>query len=163
MTVALIISGLFFALAGIISCLLPVLPGPLLSYLGLLILSYARNWEPFTTTFLLVMGALALVASILDSFLSAIGARRYGASKWGILGSIAGIVVGLFFIPPWGMVLGAIGGAFLGEVMAGKAAREALRAGWGVFLGNLMGVVLKLVYTGALLFIYIREISSKGG
>ena len=31
------------------------------------------------------------------------------------------------------------------------------RAGWGVFLGNIMGVVLKLVYTGVVLFVYIRE------
>ena len=81
----------------------------------------------------------------------------YGASKLGIIGSILGMLVGIFFIPPWGMLLGAILGASVGELLEGKQGKEALKAGWGVFVGNVCGIILKLVYTTIMLFFYVKE------
>ena len=155
--IVLIILGLLFALIGLIGCILPVIPGPPLSFFALIILSYAKNWQPFSTTFLIIMAGLAIVGTILDYVVPAIGAKRYGASKLGVWGSIIGMLIGLFIFPPWGMLIGAIIGALAGELAGGKKGEMALRAGWGVFVGNIMGIGLKLAFSGAMLFFYIKE------
>jgi uncharacterized protein YqgC (DUF456 family) len=155
--IVLIILGLLFALIGLIGCILPVIPGPPLSFFALIILSYAKNWEPFSATFLIIMAGLTLLATGLDYVVPAIGAKRYGASTLGVWGSIIGMLIGLFIFPPWGMLIGAIIGALAGELASGKKGKMALRAGWGVFVGNIMGIGLKLAFSGAILFFYIKE------
>jgi uncharacterized protein YqgC (DUF456 family) len=156
---ALTILGLLAAIGGIAGSILPLVPGPPLSYLALILVSYARNWEPFSATFLIIMACAMVVVSFLEYILPAGAARRYGASRTGFWGSIAGLIVGLFFFPPWGMILGAIVGALAGELIAGKRGKEALRAGWGVLIGNLIVIGLKLAYSGVILFLYIKAIA----
>ena len=157
-TIVLIVVGLLFALAGIIGCLLPVIPGPALSFLSLMLLSYAREWEAFSPTFLVVMGILTIFVSILDYAVPAGGAKKFGASKWGVTGSVVGMLIGTLFFPPWGLFIGAFLGAFTGEIIARKGGKEALRAGWGVFIGIMIGTGLKLAFTGIVLFFYLREV-----
>jgi uncharacterized protein YqgC (DUF456 family) len=155
-TVALIILGLLIALIGLLGSILPVIPGPPLSYAALIILSLAKQWEPFTTTFLIIMGVLMLAVSLVDYVFPAIGAKRYGASKAGVWFSLIGMLVGIFFIPPWGMFIGAFAGAVIGEVAFGKEKKGALRAGWGVFIGTMMGTGFKLAFCGICIFFYIK-------
>ncbi|MBN2516911.1 MAG: DUF456 domain-containing protein [Deltaproteobacteria bacterium] len=158
LTVALIILGLFLALLGIIGCLFPVIPGPPISFVALLVLSYAKNWEAFSVTFLIVMGVLTVVVVVLDYVVPAGGAKKYGASKTGVAGSLIGMLAGVFFFPPWGLFVGAFVGASVGELIARKGGKEALRAGWGVFVGIMVGTGLKLAFTGVILFFYIKEL-----
>ncbi|MBW2333587.1 MAG: DUF456 domain-containing protein, partial [Deltaproteobacteria bacterium] len=75
----------------------------------------------------------------------------------GVWGSIIGMLIGLFIFPPWGMLIGAIIGALAGEMAGGKKGKKALQASWGVFVGNIMGIGLKLAFSGAILFLYIKE------
>ena len=157
MTIALVILGLIVALIGFVGCILPVIPGPPVSYAALIILSLAKQWEPFTITFLIIMGALMLAVSLLDYVFPAIGAKRYGASKAGVWFSIIGMLVGIFFIPPWGMFIGAFAGAIVGELLVGKGGKKALKAGWGVFLGNMVSIGFKLAYSGVVIFFYVKE------
>ena len=158
MEITLVILGLLLSLMGLIGSVFPAVPGPPLSFLALLVLSYAKNWEPFGTTFLIAAACITVVVIVLDYAVSALGAQKYGASKYGIGGSVLGMLIGIFFFPPLGMILGAIGGAFVGELLAGKATSEALKAGWGVFIGNLMGTGIKLAFCGIALFFYVKEI-----
>jgi len=155
--IVLIILGLLFAFIGLIGCVLPIIPGPPLSFFALIILSYAKNCEPFSATFLIIMAGLTVLATVVDYVVPAIGARRYGASTLGVWGSIIGMLIGFFVFPPWGMLIGAIIGALAGELAGGKKGKKALRAGWGVFVGNIMGIGLKLAFSGAILFFYIKE------
>jgi len=155
--IVLIILGLVFALIGLIGCILPVIPGPPLSFFALIILSYAKNWEPFSTTFLIIMAGLTILVTVLDYVVPAIGAKRYGASKLGVWGSIIGMLIGIFIFPPWGMLIGAMAGALAGELAGGKKGGKALRAGWGVFVGNIMNIGIKLAFSGTILFFYIKE------
>jgi len=155
--IVLIILGLLFALMGLIGCILPVIPGPPLSFFSLIILSYAKNWEPFSVPFLIIMAGLTILVTILDYIVPAMGAKKYGASKLGIWGSIIGMIFGLFIFPPWGVLVGAIIGALAGELTGGKKGKKALRASWGVFVGNIMGIGLKMAFCGAILFFYIKE------
>jgi uncharacterized protein YqgC (DUF456 family) len=156
-TIVLIVIGLLVALVGIIGCILPALPGPALSFLSLVILSYAKDWEPFGVQFFVVMGGLAALVTFLDYVVPAGGAKKYGASKYGVTGSIAGMLIGFFFLPPFGIFVGAFVGALAGEMLANRGTRDALRAGWGVFVGIMVGLGLKLAYSGVALFFYIKE------
>ena len=158
MAIALIILGLILALIGLLGCILPVIPGPPLSYASLIILSLARQWEPFSLTFLIIMGILMLAVSLVDYVFPAIGAKRYGASKAGVWFSIIGMVVGIFFIPPWGIFIGAFVGALIGELLVGKGGKKALKAGWGVFVGNMVSIGFKLAYSGVIIFFYVTKI-----
>jgi len=157
MTIALIILGLLIALIGFIGCILPVIPGPPLSYAALIILSLAKQWEPFSIAFLIIMGALMLAVSLVDYVFPAIGAKRYGASKAGVWFSIIGMLMGIFFIPPWGMFIGAFAGALIGELLVGKGGKKALQAGWGVFVGNMVSIGFKLAFSGVVIFFYVKE------
>jgi uncharacterized protein YqgC (DUF456 family) len=157
MTIALIILGLIIALIGFVGCILPVIPGPPLSYAALIILSLAKQWEPFSITFLIIMGALMIAVSLVDYVFPAIGAKRYGASKAGVWFSIIGMLVGIFFIPPWGMFIGAFAGALIGELLVGKGGKKALQAGWGVFVGNMVSIGFKLAFSGVVIFFYVKE------
>lgn len=157
MTTVIIILGLFVALLGLAGCIIPVIPGPPLSFLALILLSFAKNWEPFSSTFLIIMASLTIVVTILDYVVPAGWAKKYGASKSGVWGSMLGMPAGFFFFPPWGILIGGMVGALVGELIAGKEGSKALRAGWGIFVGYVLSTGLKLMFSGVLLFFYLKE------
>jgi len=155
--IVLVVLGFLLALVGLAGCILPVIPGPLLSFFALIILSFAKNWEPFSLMFLITMGGLTILVSLLDFVVPPAAAKRYGASRVGVWGSVIGMIIGLLLFPPWGMLIGALAGALAGEIVVGKKGKKALRAGWGVFVGTMVGVGLKLALCGIVLFFYVRE------
>lgn len=157
LTVTITIFGVILALAGLIGCLLPVIPGPPLNFISLLMLSYVKDWQPFSATFLIVMGGLTVLVLALDYIIPAAGAKKYGASKFGVFCSFVGMVIGLFAFPPFGLFIGGFVGAVAGELYKGKAGQDALRAGWGVFVGNLVSIGLKLGLSGIMFFFYVKE------
>ena len=149
--------GSLLLIIGIIGCILPIIPGPILSFSALILLSWIKNWQIFSQAFLIVMGILTGLLLLLDYVAPALGAKKYGASKHGLWGSAIGMIIGIFFIPPWGMIVGAFIGALVGELVSGKSGRKALRAGWGILIGNVIGIGLKLAFTAVVLFYYIKE------
>jgi len=158
MVIALEILGLLIALIGLAGCIVPFIPGPPLSFFALIILSYAKGWEPFSAAFLIVMACLALLVELADYVVPASGAKKYGASRYGVWGSIIGMFIGLFFLPPWGMLFGGILGALAGELISGKKSSHALRASWGALLGTVLVIGLKLTLSGVILFFYVKEL-----
>ena len=156
MTTVIIFLGLILSITGLIGCILPIIPGPPLSYIALLILSFTKNWEPFSTTFLIVTGLLAGLTLFLDYVVPVVGAKKFGASKFGIWGSFIGMIIGFITFPPFGVIVGGFLGAVGGELLAGKGGDDAIRAGIGVFLGNLFNIGLKMGISGFMLFFYIK-------
>ena len=112
----------------------------------------------FSTAFLVTMGIFTILLSILDYAIPVFGAKKFGASKFGIWGSIIGMLVGFIFFPPFGIFIGAFFGAFAGELLKGKNTKKALRAGWGSFIGNIAAIGVKLAFAGVALFFYIKAI-----
>lgn len=157
LTIVIIIFGLILAVSGLIGCVVPIIPGPLLAFISLLFLSYAKNWKPFSTTFLFVMGGLTILVLILDYVVPAGWAKKYGASKFSVFCSVIGMLIGLFVFPPFGLFFGGLIGAVVGELYVRKAGGDALRAGWGVFVGNIISIGLKMALCGVMLFFYIKE------
>jgi uncharacterized protein YqgC (DUF456 family) len=151
-----IIVGALLVFLGIAGCILPILPGPFLSFLGLLLLALLKHFSPpLTPTLIIVMAVIAFAVTVGDYLIPLWGARRYGTSKWGIWGSVAGMVVGLFF-SPFGMLLGALIGAMAVEWFVQREKGKALKAGWGVLVGTLLGTALRLGVAGMMAYYFIR-------
>jgi len=104
------------------------------------------------------MAVLTVVVTVLDYVVPAAGAKKFGASRTGFWGAIFGMILGLLFMPPLGMIMGAFLGAIGGEIWAGKQTSDALRAGWGVFLGVMAGMILKLIAAGIMTFYFIKAL-----
>ncbi len=154
-TIAIII-GAIFVLLGLAGCILPVLPGPPLSFVGLLLLALINHFlPPLTPTLIIVMAIITLAVTVAEYILPLVSAKRYGASKWGIWGSVLGMAIGIFF-SPFGMLLGAFIGAVAVEWLVQKEKGRAIKAGWGVFIGSLVGTALKLGVSGMMVYYFIR-------
>lgn len=156
--ILLIILGFIFSILGLIGCILPALPGTPLNFIALLLLSFAKDWQPFSATFLILMAVIAIVVSVLDNIIPALGAKKYGAEKSSVWLALAGTVVGLLVFPPWGIFLGAFAGALLGELLHGKETKSALKAGWGVFVGTMFGIGIKLVASGFMFYYFFKGV-----
>ena len=156
MDIALLVIAFILMLIGIIGCIVPGLPGTPIAYAGLWV-AQATEYVDFSWKFLLIWGIVTIVISALDYIVPAWGTKRYGGTKWGVWGSTIGVFVGLF-AGPWGVILGPLVGAVIGELLGGKAAQEALRAGWGSFIGILFGTIIKLIACGLMLTALIQAV-----
>ena len=151
-----IIIGALLILLGLAGCVLPVLPGPPLSFVGLLLLALINHFlPPLTPTLIIVMAIITLAVTVAEYILPLVSAKRYGASKWGTWGSVLGMAIGIFF-SPFGMLLGAFIGAVAVEWLVQKEKGRAIKAGWGVFIGSLVGTALKLGASGMMVYYFIR-------
>lgn len=132
-------------LVGIAGIIFPVLPGSGLIFIAIAAYGWYEGFQVITVKYLVVMGALTVLAMTL-SYLSAVwGAKYTGAGRAGTWGALLGLLVGLFVLPPAGIVLGPWIGAFIGEYLANKDARKALLAGAGAVLGLFSGMLVHLI------------------
>ena len=160
MDITLAILGMILVLVGFVGSILPVIPGPPISWAGFLLLRWTRYISDHSGAYdnaLWILLFFVVAVTILDYLVPVLGTKKYGGSKRGVWGATIGVVVGLFFGPP-GIIIGPFLGAYIGEISTGKKDREALRAAWGSFVGFLMGVGMKLMTCGAILFFYIRHL-----
>lgn len=151
-----IISGILLVLLGIVGSLLPALPGPPVAFAGLL-LQQLREPNPFTTSFLLVWLAVVLIVVVLDYYVPIWGTKKFGGSKYGMWGCTLGFLL-VFWMGPWGMIIGPFIGALIGELIARKTGQQALRAAFGAFLGFLAGSLIKLIVCGIMLYHVVASI-----
>jgi uncharacterized protein YqgC (DUF456 family) len=143
MDIFLLTIGFLFVMLGLIGSFLPVLPGPLTSWLGLLIL-YFTSIVPMNYTFIGITLAIAIFIWILDYIIPAIGTKRFGGSKYGVYGTTIGLLIGLFSPIPLGILLGAFLGAFIGEMLHDKTnTKRAFRASIGSLLGLITSATIK--------------------
>ena len=156
MTVFLLVVAFLLLLIGIIGCIVPGLPGTPVAYVGLWI-AQATDRVDFTWQFLLIWGIVVVAISVLDYVVPAWGTKQFGGTKWGVWGSTIGVFIGLFF-GAVGVILGPLVGAILGELIAGKDLNNALKAGWGSFIGILFGTILKLIACGLMTIALIQAI-----
>jgi len=156
MEIFLLIMAFVCMLVGIAGCIIPGLPGTPIAYAGLWI-AQATEQVDFSWQMLLVWGIVTIVVSVLDYVVPAWGTKRYGGTKWGVWGSTIGVFVGLFF-GAVGVIVGPLAGAVLGELISGKQLNQALKAGWGSFVGLFFGTILKLICCGLMLTALIQAI-----
>ena len=138
-------------LVGLLGAVLPFVPGPLLIFIAGLLHTWLRPESAMSWPGIAILAVLLIVAYVLDFASGAMGARWFGASKWGIIGVFVGGVVGLFFALP-GLILGPIVGGLAFELLfAKKEMRPAMKSTWGTLVGTGAGLVLRLVASVAML------------
>lgn len=142
--ITLIILGGILMIAGTVGCILPIIPGPPLSYAALLVLQLSSK-QPFSSTFLIIYAVLTVIVILLDYVIPIYGTKKFEGSKYGIRGSIVGMVLGLFFLFPIGIIIGPVIGAFSGEIISGKTMDKAFKSALGSLLGFLAGASIKFV------------------
>lgn len=140
--ILIILSGVCLLL-GLCGCILPALPGPPISYLGMILL-HSTDKVQFTTTQLIVWLLVVIVIQLLDNFIPMLGTKYSRGSKWGTWGAFIGSIVGLFFLP-WGLLAGPFLGAVIGELLGNHSLQQAFKSGFGSLIGFLFGTFLKLV------------------
>ncbi|WP_456422494.1 DUF456 domain-containing protein [Lutibacter sp.] len=157
MDIFLLILGFLFALLGIIGSFLPVLPGPLTSWFGLLLL-HLTSVVPMNWTFLGITLGIAIVIWIIDYFIPAMGTKKFGGTRYGVIGTMVGLIIGIIFLGPFGIIIGPFLGAYIGEMIQEKNSRKALKAAFGSFIGFLTSSFLKfitaLIFTGLFVSIF---------
>lgn len=132
-------------LVGIAGIIFPVLPGTGLIFIAIAAYGWYEGFQVITAKYLVLMGALTVLA-ISTSYLSTVwGAKYTGAGKAGMWGALLGLLIGIFVFPPAGLVLGPWIGAFIGEYLVNKEARKALLAGVGAVLGLFSGMLVNLI------------------
>ena len=149
-------------IVGVIGSIVPLIPGAALIIAGAVVHQLVfggdemRGW--WVVGILVVLGVLSYVV---DLAAGAMGAKRFGASKWGVWGGFLGAMVGLFFGIP-GLLLGPILGVLAGElVLARKELGPAASASWGTIIGSLLGVLGKFVLAMLMVAIFCLSLWRK--
>lgn len=152
----LAIIALVLALVGVAGCILPVLPGTPICYVGMLAMA-CTQYSTLETSTLVMFLIITVAVSVADYLLPAWLSRRFGGSKHGATGATIGMVVGLF-CGPMGLILGPFIGAVVGEMTVNRDdSAKAFKVGFGAFLSFIVGTGLKLIASIAMLVYIIGD------
>ncbi|MDR0462828.1 MAG: DUF456 domain-containing protein [Pseudomonadales bacterium] len=177
MEIVLIISAFLLLVVGLVGSIIPAVPGPTMSYVGLILLQISGHGE-FGTFFLIAWALITLTVTIMDSFLPTLMTKYFGGSRWAMVGSVLGLIIGLF-LAPIGIIVGPFLGALIGELINEliqiKRAKKhmerakskknqnirkinfakALKVATGAFLAFIVGTGAKLTIAALMLFFAI--------
>ena len=156
----MIIIAVILGVLGIIGSIVPVLPGPPLSWAGLLLMYFFggtdKAGDPMSQKLLFILLGVTVAVTVLDYIIPALFTRLSGGSKYASWGAVIGLFAGLILPLPGGMIVTSLLGAFLAELLlAGKNAGASLKSSLGAFLGFLFGTGIKLIASALMLFYII--------
>lgn len=143
-TISIILCALLM-LAGLVGAFVPVLPGVPLAWAGLLIYAWVTGFERISILVVVIFFIVMVITVALDLLAPMLGAKKYRASKFGIIGAFLGFVVGIIFLGPPGIIIGPLAGAFLGELIAVRKPKQALGSALGTLVGFLVGALFKVI------------------
>jgi len=155
MDIFLIILAVILFILGIIGCIVPALPGPPLSFVGLLLFHFTR-WGGLSINLLIWLGIATVIVTVLDYFFPIWTTKKFGGTKRGVWGATIGLLLGLFWAPI-GIIMGTFLGAFIGEMTGNNNSDKALRSAIGAFLGIIFGTVAKLAVSGVIIFYFFKS------
>ncbi|MFO7719751.1 MAG: DUF456 domain-containing protein [Gillisia sp.] len=157
MDIILVFLAAFLMVIGILGSFLPVLPGVPISWVGLLVFYLAPS-VPVNYWFLGITFFIAVLIYALNLIIPAMGTKRYGGSKFGMIGATLGLVIGLFSPIPFGVIIGPFLGAFIGELINKSNRKSALKAAYGSFIGFLASSFMELVVAFSFLMLFLWKV-----
>ena len=154
----IIIIVILLLLIGLIGCIIPALPGPPISFSGLLLFHFFTSYNLEEDT-LWLLAAVVVAITFLDYWLQVYGVKKFGGGKKAINGTILGLVLGLLLFPPFGLIIGPFLGAFLGAKMEAKEdTNRAIKIALGALAGFLGGTILKFAVSIYISILFINQL-----
>lgn len=145
-------------LTGLAGVFLPVLPGVPLVFAGALIYAWSTGFQVITIGNLVFFAVLTALSSAVEYIGGIITAKKYGASKYGLIGGVLGGVIGLFLLSIPGMIIGQLAGVIAGELYLGKQMRESFTSGFAMFVGYILGSIVKVFFAGLIVIVFYIKI-----
>tara|TARA_B100001059_G_C17430916_1_gene377976 strand:+ start:91 stop:576 length:486 start_codon:yes stop_codon:yes gene_type:complete len=155
MDIFLFIIGLLFCVTGLIGSFVPIIPGPITSWLGLLTLHFT-SLAQLDYSLLIATFIIAITVFLLDLIIPLIGLKKLGGTKKGIIGASIGLLLG-FFMGPVGMLTGPFIGALSGELTNNIGFKKAIKASFGTLIGLLAGFIMKFFVSFIFFALYLKE------
>lgn len=151
--------SILLLLVGMVGTFLPILPGLIISFAGLLLYKFGANAN-ISIIWIYLFGALTLVSAVLNYIIPAKTNRKYGGTKWGSIGSVVGTILGMIFIPiPLGFLIGMFAGVFIGELLHDSSdKKKAFNSTKGAFIGFLYGTGFNLMVGLAMFLVVVIDI-----
>ena len=147
-------------LLGIIGCFIPIIPGPTISYSGLLVFHFFSSYY-FERNILWLIAFVVIAVTIFDLWVQIYGVKKFGGSKKAVNGSIIGLIIGIFFFPPFGIIMGPFLGAFIGAKLEENSdGNKAIKIALGALAGFFAGTMLKLSVSLYISYIVFQAIPS---
>ena len=173
MDIVLVVVAFLFLLAGLVGSVVPAIPGPPLGYVGLLVLQWSGHGN-FSIFFLVLWAVIMIAVTVMDNFLPAWMTKRFGGSRMAVIGSVVGIIAGMFFVPI-GLLIGPFLGALAGELINSHLKRKEisstepaategnsggklkpLKVAFGAFLAFIVGTGAKLIIGAMMIYYAVR-------
>ena len=158
MSVLLWIIAVALILVGIAGTVLPVLPGAILVFAGILLAAWIDDFTRIPVWLVVILGAFTAIAWAVDYLAAVAGARKAGASKLALIGAaigtLAGIVTGL-----WGLLFMPLVGAAVGEFVAQRDFLRAGKVGVATWIGLLIGTAVKVAIVFAMVGVFVAALS----
>ena len=154
MDLILLVLGLILCLIGILGSFLPIIPGPVSSWLGILLL-YSTSTVEFNLNFILITFTVAISVGFLDYIIPILGVKKLGGTRSGQIGTIIGLILCLILLGPIGIIIGPFLGALLGEMSTNKSFQDSIKPAFGSFIGVIAGSIIKFLISLSFLFFCI--------
>ena len=153
-----LIVAILLVIVGAAGAIAPVIPGPPLSWLGLLILKLLPSTqEGISWATIIILAIITIVITVLDNLLPVWGTKKMGGNRKVVWGATIGLLIG-FFLGPFGIIFGPFVGAFIGAIISGNRLKKATKQASGAFGGYLAGLLLKLILVGFIIFFFVRTL-----
>ncbi|KAA0247920.1 MAG: DUF456 domain-containing protein [Candidatus Jettenia sp. AMX1] len=98
--IILFVISLIIMVVGMAGIIVPIIPSIPLIWIGAFLYALFTHFEKITWMILLIFALLTIFSIVLENLGNVYGAKRFGATKWGIIGSIIGTGVGFYMGGP---------------------------------------------------------------
>lgn len=153
--VLMIIAVVAVMLVGLAGTFLPIIPGIPVIFLAIGAYGWYEGFQVVTPRFLVFMGTLTVLSVVVDYLSGTLGAKWSGSGRAGVWGAFIGMVAGVFFFPPLGILLGPLLGAIIGEYINKKDMSQAIKAGLGTVVGLFSGIVFKVILAAIMIISFL--------
>ena len=155
----LVILGLILCIVGLIGSFIPIIPGPITSWFGLLSISFTSYVE-LNYSFLLISFIIAALVFLIDIIIPILGLKKFGGTKKGMIGATIGLLLGLFIVGPFGILIGPFIGALSAEMLGNLKFGEAIKASVGTLIGFIVGITMKFSISLVYFIFFLIEVKN---
>lgn len=145
-------------LTGLAGVFLPAIPGVPLVFVGAFIYAWSTGFQIITVANIVFFAILTVIAAVVDYTGGLITAKKYGASKYGLIGGFFGSILGLVLLSIPGLIIGQLAGVILGELYFGKQMKESFTSGFAMFTGYILGSTIKVFFAGLIVIVFYIKI-----